>query len=112
MDLKATMRPKLVVLVPTEAIDRLTGKPLDDGQVHQAMKVEMGQLPSFGVGDAVPEKEGRKLTKQQNVKVMSSRWVVSQKTVSLARARVVVRDFSTGKNTAIKYMPQRRPWMA
>ena len=47
----------------------------------------MSQLETLKVGMCLPEAEGRELAKKTGVKILSSRWVLTQKKVGLARCR-------------------------
>ena len=75
------------VEVPTGPIDELTHLPLIEQEVLEGMKTEMSQLETLKVGTCLPEDEGRELAKKANVKILSSRWVLTQKKVGLARCR-------------------------
>ena len=48
------------------------------------------------------ESEARKLAKEKGVKILTSRWVNTQKTPTLARCRLVVRDFASGAESAFR----------
>ena len=77
------------VEVPRRPIDQLTHLFFR----MEGMKTEMSQLKTLKVGICLPEDEGWKLAK---VKILSSRWVLTQKKVRLARCRLVVREFASG----------------
>ena len=66
------------------------------------MKTEMSQLEALKVGICLPEDEGRELAKAANVKILISRWVLTQKKVGLARCRLVVREFASGADSPFK----------
>ena len=87
------------VEVPSEVNDELTGLALDHSQ---GMKTEVRQLESLKVGKNMTESEARKLAKEKGVKILTSRWVNTQKTPTLARCRLVVRDFASGAESAFR----------
>ena len=64
------------------------------------MKTEVQQLERLKVGRCLVEREGRQLVKEKQVMVLTSRWVLTQKTADIARCRIVVRDFATGGASA------------
>ena len=90
------------VEVPSEVNDELTGLALDHSQVVEGMKTEVKQLESLKVGKNMTESEARKLAKEKGVKILTSRWVNTQKTPTLARCRLVVRDFASGGESAFR----------
>ena len=90
------------VEVPSEVNDELTGLALDHSQVVEGMKTEVRQLESLKVGKNMTESEARKLAKEKGVKILTSRWVNTQKTPSLARCRLVARDFASGAESAFR----------
>ena len=90
------------VEVPSEVNDELTGLALDHSQVVEGMKTEVRQLESLKVGKNMTESEARKLAKEKGVKILTSRWVNIQKTPTLARCRLVVRDFASGAESAFR----------
>ena len=90
------------VEVPSEVNDELTGLALDHSQVVEGMKTEVRQLESLEVGKNMTESEARKLAKEKGVKILTSRWVNTQKTPTLARCRLVVRDFASGAESAFR----------
>ena len=90
------------VEVPSEVNDELTGLALDHSQVVEGMKTEVRQLESLKVGKNMTESEARKLAKEKGVKILTSRWVNTQKTPTLARCRLVVRDFASGAESAFR----------
>ena len=90
------------VEVPSEVNDELTGLVLDHSQVVEGMKTEVRQLESLKVGKNMTESEARKLAKEKGVKILTSRWVNTQKTPTLARCRLVVRDFASGAESAFR----------
>ena len=90
------------VEVPSEVNDELTGLALDHSQVVEGMKTEVRQLESLQVGKNMTESEARKVAKEKGVKILTSRWVNTQKTPTLARCRLVVRDFASGAESAFR----------
>ena len=50
----------------------------------------------------VPEDEGRDLARKASSMILSSRWVLTQKKVGLARCRLVVRGFASGADSQFK----------
>ena len=90
------------VEVPSEVNDELTGLALDHSQVVEGMKTEVRQLESLKAGKNMTESEARKLAKEKGVKILTSRWVNTQKTPTLARCRLVVRDFASGAESAFR----------
>ena len=94
--------------VPRGPIDELTHLPLIEKEVLEGMKTETSQLETLKVGICLPEDEGRELAKKANVKILSSRWVLTQKKVGLAR--LFVREFASGADSPFKtgiYAPMR-----
>ena len=59
------------------------------------MKLELEELESFKVGDVIPEREARRLSKENGRRVLSSRWVNTVKRKGLYRSRLVVRDYAS-----------------
>ena len=92
---------KVRVDIPESSFDELTGAALDFEQVKQGMKTEVQQLERLKVGRCLVEREGRQLAKEKQVTVLTSRWVLTQKTSEIARCRIVVRDFATGGASAL-----------
>ena len=92
---------KVRVDIPERSFDKLTGAALDFEQVKQGMKTEVQQLERLKVGRCLVEREGRALAKEKQVTVLTSRWVLTQKTPEIARCRLVVRDFATGGASAL-----------
>ena len=93
---------KIQVEVPQEVNDELTGLPLNHQQVVEGMKTEVKQLETLKVGKNMTETEARKISKEKNAKILTSRWVNTQKTPTLARCRLVVRDFASGAESAFR----------
>ena len=88
--------------VPSEVNDELTGLTLDHAQVVEGMRTEVRQLETLKVGKNMTESEARKLASERGVKILTSRWVNTQKTPTLARCRLVVRDFASGAESAFR----------
>ena len=93
---------KFNVEVPSEVHDGLTGMLLDHAQVVEGMKTEVRQLEALKVGKNLTESNLRKLAKEKGAKILTSRWVNTQKTPTLARCRLVVRDFASGAESAFR----------
>lgn len=90
------------VTVPQDVQDELTGINMDHGQVATAMQLEVQQLERLKVGTCLTESEGRKLAREKKAPILTSRWVITQKTSVLARCRLVVRDFAAGGESAFR----------
>ena len=105
---------KVRVDIPESSFDELTGAALDFEQVKQGMKTEVQQLERLKAGGhCLVEREGRALAKEKQVTVLTSRWVLTQKTSEIVRCRLVVRDFATGGTSALRMLGstlQRRRW--
>ena len=71
---------KVRVDIPESFFDELTGAALDFEQVKQGMKTEVQQLERLKVGRCLVERDGRALAKEKQVTVLTSRWVLTQKT--------------------------------
>ena len=87
--------------IPESSFDELTGAALDFEQVKQGMKTEVQQLERLKVGRCLIEHDTRALTKEKQVTVLTSRWVLTQKTSEMSRCRLVARDFATGGTSAL-----------
>ena len=92
---------KVRVDIPESSVDELTGAAHNFEQVKQGMLTEVQQLERLKVGKCLIEKEGRALAKEKRVTLLTSRWVLTQKTADIARCRIVVRDFATGSASAL-----------
>ena len=92
---------KVRVDIPESSFDELAGAALDFEQVKQGMKTEVQQLERLKVGRCLVERDGRALAKEKQVTVLTSRWVLTQKTSEIVRCRLVVRDFATGGTSAL-----------
>ena len=90
------------VEVPLEVHDELTGMLLDHAQVIEGMRTEVKQLEILKAGKNLTESSARKLAKEKGAKILTSRWVNTQKTPTLARCRLVVRDFASGAESAFR----------
>ena len=95
-------RIDIQVEVPLEVHDELTGMLLDHAQVIEGMRTEVKQLEILKVGKNLTESSARKLAKEKGAKILTSRWVNTQKTPTLARCRLVVRDFASGAQSAFR----------
>ena len=80
--------------------DELTGHPIAHDQVIEGVRTEMTQLETLQVGDTYPEKTGRTIAVEYGVQILTARWVFTQKTAVLCRARLVVRDYASGAESA------------
>ena len=92
---------KLEVLVPVCAWDEITGLRLDRGQLESGLQTEMQALEKLGVGLFLSEVEAVKLAKERGISILSSRWVMTQKTDDICRCRLVVKDFKTKGESAL-----------
>ena len=93
---------EIEVEVPSEVHDEPTGMLLDHAQVIEGMRTEVKQLETLKVGKNLTESSARKLAKEKGAKILTSRWVNTQKTSTLARCRLVVRDFASGAESAFR----------
>ena len=82
--------------------DELTGHPIAHDQVVEGIRTEMVQLETLEVGDTYPEKKGRTIAVEHEVQILTARWVFTQKTAILCRARLVVRDYASGAESAFR----------
>ena len=82
--------------------DELTGHPIAHDQVVEGIRTEMVQLETLEVGDTYPEKKGRTIAVEHEVQILTARWVFTQKTAVLCRARLVVRDYASGAESAFR----------
>ena len=82
--------------------DELTGHPIAHDQVIEGVRTEMTQLETLQVGDTYPEKAGRTIAVEAGVQILTARWVFTQKTAVLSRARLVVRDYASGAESAFR----------
>ncbi len=81
---------------------------LDHAQVIEGMKTEVRQLETLKVGQNLTESNARKLAKGKGAKILTSCWVNTQKTPTLARCRLVVRDFASGAESAFRSLDALR----
>ena len=72
-----------------------------EGKEKHSCSREVQQLERLKVGRCLVERDGRALAKKKQVTVLTSRWVLTQKTSKIARCRSVVRDFATGGASAL-----------
>ena len=89
------------VPIPHDVKDETTGDALIPSQVADGVRTELVSLTKLHVGKAISEREGQKLSKQHGVRILASRWVLTQKTDTIARARLVVKDFRTHGKTPV-----------
>ena len=82
--------------------DELTGHPIAHDQVVEGIRTEMVQLETLEVGDTYPEKKGRAIAVEHEVQILTATWVFTQKTAILCRARLVVRDYASGAESAFR----------
>ena len=82
--------------------DELTGHPIAHDQVIEGIRTEMVQLETLEVGDTYPEKKGRTIAVEHEVQILTARWVFTQKTAVLCRARLVVRDYASGAESSFR----------
>ena len=82
--------------------DELTGHPIAHDQVIEGIRTEMVQLETLEVGDTYPEKKGRTIAVDHGVQILTARWVFTQTTAILRRARLVVRDYASGAESAFR----------
>ena len=82
--------------------DELTGHPIAHDQVVEGIRTEMVQLETLEVGATYPEKKGRTIAVEHEVQILTARWVFTQKTAILCRARLVVRDYASGAESAFR----------
>ena len=81
--------------VPQNAVSETSGEKLEPDLLYASMKLELEELESFKVGDVIPEREARRLAKENGRRVLSSRWVNTVKRKGLYRSRLVVRDYAS-----------------
>ena len=79
---------KVCVDIPVNSVDELMGAALSFEQVKQGMLTEVQQLERLKVGCCLVERKGRELAKEKRVTVLTSRWVLTQKTADIARCRI------------------------
>ena len=90
------------VHVPLKNYDELTGLELDHQQTVKGFQTEVEGLEKLQVGVCLKESEARQMAKEKKVKLLSSRWVKTQKTADIVRCRLVVRDFASGAESAFR----------
>ncbi|CAK9073309.1 unnamed protein product [Durusdinium trenchii] len=74
---------------------------LSPEEVYAAVRVELDSLTALRVGKGILEKEAQRVAKEAGIRILSSRWVLTQKSEGLARARLVVKDFRTYGKTPV-----------
>ena len=84
---------KVTLQVPEEAYDEGTGALLDKQQLLEGFKTELVSLDKLQVGVCMGEKAARQLAGQAGKGLLTSRWVLVQKSPQLVRSRLVVRDY-------------------
>ena len=62
----------------------------------------MTQLEGLQVGDTYAEKAARNIAVEYAGQILTSRWVFTQKNPVLCRARLVVRDYASGAESAFR----------
>ena len=87
---------------PTGAVSDTTLEELDPHGTFLAMKKELKGLTLVEAGRVMTEKQALDFCRRHNTKVISCRWVTNSKPESDegVRARIVVKDFAKGKQTA------------
>lgn len=90
------------VHVPIKNYDELTGMELDHQQTVKGFRTEVEGLEKLQVGVCLKETDARKMAREKKVKLLSSRWVKTQKTADIVRCRLVVRDFASGAESAFR----------
>ena len=68
----------------------------------EGIKTEVKQLETLKVGRNMTESEVRKISREKSAKILTSRWILTQKTPSLTRCRLVVWDFASGAKSAFR----------
>eukprot|EP00439_Symbiodinium_sp_Y106_P019771 s420_g2.t1 len=92
---------KVEVPIPHDLRDENTGDALSPEEVYAAVRVELDSLTALRVGKGILEKEAQRVAKEAGIRILSSRWVLTQKSEGLARARLVVKDFRTYGKTPV-----------
>ena len=85
----------LLCTVPANAVCEMTGEILEPTLLEKAMKLELNELESFGVGKVVSRAVAFETARKHRRRVLTSRWVLSVKSAGLYRARLVVRDYAS-----------------
>ena len=93
---------KVTLQVPEEAYDEGTGALLDKQQLLEGFKTELVSLDKLQVGVCMGEKAARQLAGQAGKGLLTSRWVLVQKSPQLVRSRLVVRDYRRNGLSAMK----------
>ena len=80
----------------TKNVTQSTAAVLNEIGVKRGMKTEVQQLERLKIGGCLVERDGRAPAEEKQVTVLTSRWVLTQKTSEIARCRIVVRDLNSG----------------
>ena len=83
-------------MVVTKNVTQSTAAVLNEIGVKRGMKTEVQQLERLKIGGCLVERDGRAPAEEKQVTVLTSRWVLTQKTSEIARCRIVVRDLNSG----------------
>ena len=81
--------------------DEKAAAGVDRGQLESGLRTEMQALEKLGVGLSLSEVEAVKLVKECGISILSSRWVMTQKTDDICRCSLVVKDFKTKRESAL-----------
>ncbi|CAE6945832.1 unnamed protein product [Symbiodinium sp. CCMP2592] len=92
---------KIRCAVPQDAVSETSGEKLEPDLLYASMKLELEELESFKVGEVIPEREARRLAKENGRRVLTSRWVNTVKKKGLYRSRLVVRDYASMGGTTL-----------
>ncbi|CAE7698902.1 unnamed protein product [Symbiodinium sp. CCMP2592] len=92
---------KIRCAVPQNAVSETSGEKLEPDLLYASMKLELEELESFKVGEVIPEREARRLAKENGRRVLTSRWVNTVKKKGLYRSRLVVRDYASMGGTTL-----------
>ncbi|CAE7775953.1 unnamed protein product [Symbiodinium sp. CCMP2592] len=92
---------KIRCAVPQHAVSETSGEKLEPDLLYASMKLELEELESFKVGEVIPEREARRLAKENGRRVLTSRWVNTVKKKGLYRSRLVVRDYASMGGTTL-----------
>ncbi|CAE7230864.1 unnamed protein product [Symbiodinium sp. CCMP2592] len=92
---------KIRCAVPQNAVSETSGEKLEPDLLYASMKLELEELESFKVGEVIPEREARRLAKENGRRVLTSRWVNTVKKKGLYRSRLVVWDYASMGGTTL-----------
>ncbi|CAE7672294.1 unnamed protein product [Symbiodinium sp. CCMP2592] len=92
---------KIRCAVPQDAVSETSGEKLEPDLLYASMKLELEELESFKVGEVIPEREARRLAKENGRRVLTSLWVNTVKKKGLYRSRLVVRDYASMGGTTL-----------